>query len=151
MDIRAQRHALLFRRLAAECGGIPKILELGVTRLRHAQLNRFADPLSGCFAPADVIEDLETLCGKPLYTAALAEGLPGHLAVRDLLQEACETSCSAAELMRLVAAAKAHPGGITPRIRSAILDAIDRVAEELRDVRGAVRAEDDAADARGAS
>ena len=52
--------------------------------------------------------------------------------------------------MRLVAAAKGAPGGITPRIRAAILQAVDRVAEELRDVRGAVQV-DLAADERGLS
>ena len=137
-DLRAQRHALLFRRHAARCGGGPQICELGATRLRRpSQLYRFCDPRSGCFAPADVVEDLELLCGEPVYSAALTEGLPAARLVGDLLQEACETSVSAAELMGLVLAAKASPGGITPRIRAAILGAIDHVADELRDVRAA--------------
>ena len=132
MDPRAQRHALLFRRLVERCGGIPKIVELGATRLcKPSQLYRFADPASGCFAPADVIEDLEMLCGEPVYTAALGEGLPHRRLVQDLLQETCETSVSTAELMRLVMEAKAtrrrhhapharrHPAGDRPRRRGA--------------------------------
>lgn len=132
----AQRHALLFRRLTDRCGGIPAIIALGATRLsRPSQLYRFADPTSGCFAPIDVIEQLELLCGEPVYTTALAESLPSHRLVRDLLQESCETSVAAADLMRLVMAAKATPGGISPRSRAAILKAIDDIAEELRAVR----------------
>lgn len=135
---RAQRHALLFRRLVDRCGGVPAIVALGATRLsKPSQLYRFTDPGSGCFAPADVIEDLELLCGEPVYSAAVAESLPASRLAGDLLQEACETSVSAAELMRVVLAARASPGGITPRIRAAVLAAADNLAEEVRDVRAA--------------
>lgn len=135
---RAQRHALLFRRLIDRCGGYPAVIALGATRLRKpSQLYRFGDPNSGCFAPADVIEDLELLCGEPVYTAAITDNLPGAKLVGDLLQEACETSVSAAELMKVVLAAKASPGGITPRIRAAIVAAADHLVEEVRDVRAA--------------
>lgn len=143
MDARAQRHALLFRRLTDRCGGIPAIvaMEPPPTRLRRpSQLYRFADATSGYFAPADVIEDLELLCGEPIYTAALVESLPSHRLVHDLMQETCETSLGAAELMRVVLAAKGSPGGITPRIRAAILAACEHLAEELRDVRAAASA-----------
>ncbi len=136
---RAQRHALLFRRLADACGGVPRIMELGVTRLRKpTHLYRFCEPHSGCFAPIDVIEDLELFCGQPIYTAAITDGLPTSKLTRDLLEEACETSLSAAELMRLVMVAKASKAGITPRMRAAITAAVDHIAEELRDVRRAV-------------
>ena len=137
--LRAQRHALLFRRLADRCGGIPKIMELGATRLRKpSQLYRFADASAGCFAPADVIEDLELLCGEPIYSAGITEGLPSSRLVGDLLKEVCETSVSTGELMRLVMLAKASPAGITPRIRTTILQALEHVSEELRDVRTAL-------------
>ena len=108
-------------------------------RLRKpSQLYRFADATSGCFAPSDVIEDLELLCGEPIMSAALTEGLPSQRLVQDLLQETCETSVSTAELLRLVMEAKASPAGITPRIRAAILQALEHVSEELRDVRAAL-------------
>ena len=143
MNARAQRHALLFRRLTDRCGGIPAIMALDppVTRLcRPSQLYRFADATSGCFAPADVIEDLELLCGEAIYTAALVEAAPSNRVVRDLMLECCDTSVGVADLMRLVMAAKASPAGVTPRIRAAILQACEHLAEELRDVRVAASA-----------
>ena len=128
--LRAQRHALLFRRLAEKCGGIPKIIELGATRLkRPSQLYRFADASSGCFAPADVIEDLELLCGEPVYTAAITEGLPHARLVGDLLKEVCEASCSIADLMKLVMTERAR-GPLAPRFCAAVLEAVERCQAE---------------------
>ena len=136
-DTRAQRHALLFRRLAERCGGIPRIVELGATRVRQSHLYRYADPNSRCFAPVDVIEDLELLCGEPVYTAGLMEGLPASRLVGDLLQETCETSVGAAALLQLVMQAKASSAGVTPRMRTAILAAVELLREELRQVESA--------------
>jgi len=135
---RAQRHALLFRRLVEACGGIPAIVDQEATRLcKPSQLYRFCDATSGQFAPMDVIEDLELLCGQPIVTAALAEALPRARTARELRREACEASAALGDLMHLVLEAGAAKGGLSPRLKAAIIKACDHVSAEIRDVREA--------------
>lgn len=96
-----QRHALLARQLIEACGGPHAAAE--ATRLEKSRLSDFQNPnLPQAVMPADVIYDLERMCGQPLYSRALYDasrygGLPD-----DAVTEACEASETASQLQRLV-------------------------------------------------
>lgn len=60
------------RDLLDACGGARRAAEH--TRIKQPQLDRYADLTKADeFMPADVVADLEAVCGKPYVTEALAE------------------------------------------------------------------------------
>ena len=95
------RHSLLARQLIERCGGPHAAAE--ATRLEKSRLSDFQNPnLPDAVMPADVIYDLERLCGAPIYSRALYDASRYDAAADDALTEACEASETAAELQRLV-------------------------------------------------
>ena len=95
------RHALLARQLIERCGGLCAAAE--ATRLEKSRLSDFQNPnLPQSCMPADILCDLEAMCGEPLYSRALFEARPYRPDATDALTEACETVETAAELQRLV-------------------------------------------------
>ena len=95
------RHAWLARALITACGGPSAAAD--VCRLAKSRLSEIQDPNAptDAFMPADVIADLEAYCGRPIYSAALAEETPAP-ARTDLVAEACELSEAALAAQRLV-------------------------------------------------
>lgn len=134
---RAQWHALHFNRLIEACGGYSRVLELRATRIRKS-LYDYGNPNLACTAPADVIADLERLCGRPIYSAAIAESLPGSVSAQDVFQEACEATAELGELMRVLLEAKAKRGKLTRRATDTIVGAVRLAIGELREIESAV-------------
>lgn len=58
------------RRLVKACGGLESAAT--ITRVGHSELARYYDPAEKLFMPIDIAADLETDCGKPMLTRALA-------------------------------------------------------------------------------
>ena len=136
---RAQWHALHFNRLIDACGGYGRVLELKATRIRKpSALYDYGNPNVACTAPADVVADLERLCGKPIYSAAIADSLPASAAAHDVFQEACQATAELGELMRVLLEAKASRGKLTRRATDVIVGAVRLAITELRDVEATV-------------
>ncbi|MGH6782532.1 MAG: hypothetical protein ACREB5_10570, partial [Sphingomonadaceae bacterium] len=57
---------------------------------------------SGQFMPADVIAELQELCGDPIYSRAMTEGPPPSLQALCLLTESFQTTEVAAKFQSLV-------------------------------------------------
>ena len=126
------RHALLARQLIERCGGLCAASE--ATRLEKSRLSDFQNPnLPQSCMPADVICDLEAMCGEPLYSRALFEARPYRPDAIDAITEACETAETAAELQRLVRTEVAA-GRLDEAARRRIHKKLEELLSEARSV-----------------
>ncbi|WP_292065956.1 hypothetical protein [Brevundimonas sp. UBA7664] len=71
----ATQHTLLARALIDACGGVDACCK-PVTRVERSQLYAYRDFNSGVFMPADIIEQLESRCENPVYSAFLFHSRP---------------------------------------------------------------------------
>lgn len=104
-------HAHLARRLIDACGG--GVVAAKICRVGNSQLSDYCQPHGEGFMPADVIADLETFCGEPIYSQALFENRPGAEDLKALVTEACEAAEAGTELQREIRLA-AENGVLTP-------------------------------------
>lgn len=128
-------HAAKARALMAACGGL--VEAAGACRLGTSQLSRAQDPLDvgETYLPADVIAVLEAYCGRPIYSAALAELVAASAAVPagDVLQEACDVvECASALMAR--ARSAASDGQLSPREGADLLKASSELRAELEQI-----------------
>lgn len=61
---------LASKHLVKACGGVESAAL--ITRVGHSELARYYDPAEKLFMPVDIAADLETDCGNPLLSRALA-------------------------------------------------------------------------------
>lgn len=73
----ATQHTLLARALIDACGGVDACCK-PVTRVDRTRLYAYRDFNSGAFMPADVIEQLESRCQNPVYSAFLFHNRPAQ-------------------------------------------------------------------------
>jgi len=130
-DAERRRHARMARVLIKACGGLEECADL--TRVGKSQLSDYQNPNVEAFMPADVMADLEEHCGRPLYSAALAEAVTAQAALRSLTDEACEASEAAADLQRKVRQA-VEDGVLTAAEREDLSRAHAKAMDELRQV-----------------
>lgn len=129
----AKRHAMLAALLIEANGGLEKAADN--CRLKTSQLQRFKDPKSRQYMPADVIADLEDACGKRIYSSALARKRQGDGPADDLGTEVQELTEDAAFLQRFVRTAEAD-GEIDEVTEGPTIDRmIEAVEQRLVDLR----------------
>jgi hypothetical protein len=126
-------HKKLARTLVERAGGD----EAGARycRVRKSQLSDYGNAAVPAFMPADVIEDLETIVGEPLYTRALAR-LQGCVLV------CLPTAVSSANLHAELGAVAKETGEVVHRVCEALADGDVTAAEVHR-----LRIRDEIADA----
>lgn len=124
-------HARYARLLIEACGGLEEAA--GACRVRKTQLSDYQSPHGEGYMPADVIVDLELLCGQPIYSRAMQEAQREVTLARDLKEEACEAVEATADLQRKIRLAAAD-NLITPREREDLARAHAAAMEELRQV-----------------
>jgi hypothetical protein len=122
------QHAWLARSLIRACGGLEPAA--AACRLERSRLSQCQTPGSGAFLTVDVLVDLETFCGEPLYSRAIVEAHPAAVRRRDLLEEACETSELAAQVQRRVRLAGGAP--LDRRSRDELLGDLDQLDARRR-------------------
>ena len=131
-----RQHATLARMLIRACGGLEEAA--GQCRIGKSQLGDCQSPQGEAYMPADVIADLETYCGQPHYSRAMAEALPEAAEAACLTDEAMEATESVATLMGRVRRAAAD-GTLTPRERAELMPVYEEARAQLGDV-GAILA-----------
>lgn len=130
------RHASLVEQLYAACGGVPDIVASKACRLDKSRLYEFADPRAGAYMPADVMVDLESYCGEPIYSRAILEHRPSAVEAAELLQEVLDSTEAVVDLQRHVREASAD-GHIDAHERKAIDGLLAAAETRLRQVRAA--------------
>ncbi len=130
----AKRHALLARRLIKACGGLDECSQ--ACRVKRSTLSLYCDPHSGAFMPADVICDLESYCGDPIYSRALFENRPAAPDTRSLVEESLDATEAAAGLQATVRRAVSS-GRLSSADRRSIDHQIEDLEEQLRALRAA--------------
>jgi hypothetical protein len=124
-----REHARLARELINACGGLDECVSN--CRVSKANLSRYQNPHEDCFMPADVIADLETYCGRPIYSGALFDRFEQpKAAVGDLKDAACALTEEVADVQRLAREVVAD-GKVTPRES-------DRLDAEIREAKAAL-------------
>jgi len=139
---RAQ-HARLARALIAKCGENDSRADLDVAaaecRIGKSQLSDCQCPNGVAYMPADVIADLESYCGVPIYSSALAGLFDAPKAQGNLHDACCEVTESAAKLQASVRQAQAD-GALTPREHDDIAKVIGAVEATLEEAKAVQRA-----------
>lgn len=144
LRIKAAQHQLI-----ALCGGIDECVEIG--NFGRSTVGRWYDLGDPTLMPLNAVISLETHCGQPIVTAALAEINGRRLAAPDgeaasqisVMNHHAEAIVQAGELMSAGAAAFAD-GRVTPNEAVAIDKAAGQLERSLSDYRKAlagVRAE----------
>jgi hypothetical protein len=128
--VTSREHARLARELITACGGLDECA--ANCRVSKANLSRYQNPHEECFMPADVIADLETYCGRPIYSAALFDRFEQPKAEASDLREAVFTLTEESADLQRVAREVLADGRITPR-------ELDRLAEEERQADAALQ------------
>lgn len=129
----AKRHATLARLLIEACGGLEASADS--CRLKYSQLQRFTDEKSRQFMPADVIDDLESKCGRKIYSGALFDGRSGETA-DDLVEETFELSELSLTIQRFVRMAKGD-GVIDAQEQNTIDRFVEQLGQQVRKIEAA--------------
>ncbi|TGY87336.1 hypothetical protein E5163_14810 [Marinicauda algicola] len=125
MNIR--EHSKLARLLIEACGGLDEAS--AHCRVRKSVLSGYQNPNDASTMPADVLYDLETYCGRAIYSRALAQRhsvqatVSALMAVSDLDMSASEISHALVEAID-----PKGPGGaaMTPREIDELLERLHR-------------------------
>lgn len=147
-ETKAMRHALRARLLIEQCGG--GLLAQEACRVSDSQLSRYADPNHPDFMPADVIADLEAMCGKAIYSQFLLEQAPSTASAASVLEEACDTVQAASDLLGVVRRATADRQ-LSRNELLTIERAAHRLSDELLQFKSAVAERMDSAGPRAVS
>lgn len=134
----AVRHATLARQLIEACGGATQVAG-NACRLEKTRLYECCDPGSGAFLPADVIVDLESYCGEPIYSRAMVEHRPAREEVQGLVDETSDGTELMAGLQALARRAAAD-GTIDAKERASIFAVLETIEEKTRKIRAAAAA-----------
>lgn len=144
--VRGRMLKLAFGELVARCGGVEAAA--GFCRVSKSTLARYyslGQPDAECFAPVDVVRDLEALVGEPIVTRSLAT-MADHALLRipslparraDLLAILAEASAEHAQLTQKVCAALAD-GKVESAEAAAMLAEIDDNFRVLATMRAAI-------------
>ena len=131
--VHAKRHAMLARLLIEACDGLEAAAD--ACRLKTSQLQRFCDTRHKQFMPADVIDDLESKCGRRIYSSALFDGRSTDEG-EDLVVEACELSEITLSLQRIARLAKAD-GRIDAREQNTLGRLLEEIGQQFGKVQAA--------------
>lgn len=91
-----REHARLAKFLIRECGGLAESSR--ACGLSDSALSRYQTNGSGQYMPADVIANLESYCGKPVYSGALFDLFDSAVVSNDLRDATCALTEAAAKL-----------------------------------------------------
>lgn len=120
-----RRHASLARRLIDACGGLDEAT--AACRVGKSTLSTYQNPAETAFMPADVMADLESYCGEPIYSRALFEARPGDPMAGDALVETHEAVQAATDLLPLALAMRAGKPGARAAYEAAVAKLVDEV------------------------
>lgn len=126
MNVR--RHSLLARNLIRACGGLEEAAR--ATRLGKSQLSNAQNPNLESVLPIDVIVDLESYCGDPLYSRAAVEACRIVSGSGDVVGEAIDVNAQVASLSSHVHHAVID-GIITPNEENEIQSIIENIQQSL--------------------
>jgi hypothetical protein len=124
--VTSEWHAAMARALIEACGGLAAASD--ACRVGRAQLSRAQQ--GEVYLTADVIADLETHCGQPIYSSVLFNARTDGKAARDIVEGACIAAEAAAALQREIRVAMAA-GTLTPGERRRLIKLHARVAADL--------------------
>ena len=124
----ARRHSLLARNLIKACGGLEEASK--ASRLQKSQLSNAQNPNHDGVLPIDVVGDLESYCGDPLYSRALVEACRAVSGSGDVVGEAIDVNAQVAALSSHIHHAKSD-NIISPRESDEIQGVIESVRKGL--------------------
>lgn len=123
------RHAHLARELIAANGGARKAADH--CRVERTRLYEFQDETLGEYMPADVIADLESACGLPVYSRGILEHRPATSDPGTIVDEASaltEVSASLQRVARLAVADKI----LSRDEQRQLLDILHEIRDQVR-------------------
>ena len=94
------RHAMLARELITACGGLENAA--AGCRLQKTRLAEFQNSSRAATMPADVIDCLETMCGRPIYSRAIADAVEAEDGSPEELVHECLGATEAAAALQAV-------------------------------------------------
>lgn len=132
-----RQHAYLARALQDACGGADRcvtLLEATQSAMGRSSMYACRDPESGKTMPAGAIHQLELVCGRKIYSQALAEAVPLPSDAECAISEACEGSEMMARAQSLIRKAGAD-GIYTENEKREIEPVLQQVESHVRAIR----------------
>lgn len=125
------------RLLISACGGLDVASEVCAAECRPysvQQLSRCQNPNAPDLLPIDIMDCLETHCGKPVVSAVIASSRARTGTVGELRDESSEVTETAADLQRHIREALANDGEIDATEAAALLAIAEQGLSHMADV-----------------
>lgn len=132
-----REHARLARELIQACGGLD---EAAAPAARSkSKLSDYQNPNVPACMPADVIDSLQSYCGRAIYSDGLSACFAAPVLVGDIVPTACRITEGAAVLQSLSRQHMAD-GRLSPREIEELAKAMGGIEAELEQARAILRA-----------
>lgn len=132
-----REHARLARELIEACGGLDEAAATGSRS--KSKLSDYQNPNMPACMPADVIDCLQSYCGRPIYSEGLSACFTAPVVVGEIVPTACRITEGAAVLQALSRQHMAD-GRLSPREIEDLAKAMSGVEGELDQARAILRA-----------
>jgi len=124
-------HSRLARNLIKACGGLEESAQ--ACRIGKSQLSNAQNANHDAILPADVIQELESYCGDPLYSRALLEACQAVSGTGDIVGEALDVVGQVATLSAHIHHALAD-NVVTPSEANKVADMIVVIRQSVAQI-----------------